>query len=282
LGLQAIILLYWVGANLFKLVKPTMTQRRTVVRSLRRAISDKQSNPTLLRLAKCGKFDAMIKLLNSDDHLFYLDECADAAFHEGTLNMFMGKSTLQLVMTYRPPVELVDLLIRRCREHNPEHCPEETCKRLMADNLPVIMKDQQDRTPLHCACTNVNRVTRSVSGLWSRTSSNKCGTSSGRTDAENNYQVICALVTAYPQATQIPDVSGKTPIMLAMEHRAEQRVLALLTRCRNRLENNILGCQSRPSWDSKSPLEASFTFTSDCSQDDLSSVGSCGVSTIEI
>jgi Ankyrin repeats (3 copies) len=280
-----------------------MTPQRTFVRSLRRAISDKQSNPTLLRLAKCGKFDAMIQLLNGDEYQFYLDECADAAFHEGTLNMFMGKSTLQLVMTYRPPVELVDLLIRRCREHNPDHCPEdsidmqgrtplhvaveygcslETCKRLMADNLPVIMKDQQDRTPLHCACSNIKRVSRGVSRRWSRNSSNKSGKQSNDTDAENTYQVICALVAAYPEATQIPNAFGKTPIMLAMEQHAERRILTLLTMCRNRLANNPSGCQSRPSWDSKSPFEASFTITSGCSQDDLSSVGSCGISTIEI
>jgi ankyrin repeat protein len=280
----------------------TMMKGCNVVRSLRRTLGDGHSNPTLLRLAKRGKFEAIMNLLNGDDHRFFLDECADSANHHGALNMFMGKSTLQLVMTYRPPVELVDLLIQRCREHNPDHCPEdsidmqgrtplhvaveygcsiETCKRLMGDNLPVIMKDQLDRTPLHCACYAIKCIPRSASTRWSNVSNKYIPIPSAQQDAENMYQIICALVMAYPEATQIPDLSGKTPIMLALEYQAEPRILTVLTSSRHRIERT--GLDGRPSWDSKSPFETSFTITSDFTlDDDLSSVGSCGVSTIEI
>lgn len=265
--------------------------------------TDRQIVPTLLHLAKRGKFDAMIRLLESDDHQFYLDECADSANHHGTLNMFLGKSTLQLVMAYRPPVALVDLLIRRCGEHNLNHCPEdsidmqgrtplhaavqhgcsfETCERLMGDNLPVIMKDQMDRTPLHYACMNARkvRVTNLLNRSRQRMKRSERNQSSSASEEENSYKIIFALLTAYPEATIIADIYGKTPIMLATENRANDRVVSLLANIRNRIEqpiscddgiNNLLG-------------SSMFTITSSSfsSDEDVSSVGSCGISSIEI
>lgn len=271
------------------------------VKSIRHPFGDRQKVPTLLHLAKRGRFDTMINLLKGSDHQLYLDECADSANHHGTLNMFLGKSTLQLVMAYRPPVALVDLLIRRCREHNPGHCPEdsidmqgrtplhaavengcsfETCERLMGDNLPVIMKDQLDRTPLHYACINTkkSRGTKlSIRNYQSKTRN----LSSVTSDLDNSYGIVCLLVSAYPEATLIADVNGKTPIVLAKENGADSRIVTLLAAVRNSIE--------QPSFCDGGAIEqllgsSMFTISSSSfsSDDDLSSVGSCGVSTIEI
>jgi hypothetical protein len=274
---------------------------RSFVSTLRHPFGERQTIPTLLHLAKRGKFDSMVKLLESEDHRFYLDECADSANHHGTLNLFLGRSTLQLVMSHRPPIELVDLLIRRCREHNPDHCPEdsidmqgrtplhiavqhgcsiETCKRLMNDNLPVIMKDQMDRTPLHYACANLKcYTTMNASCKVTKGTKQYLKHAIASKEADNSYQIICALVTAYPLATQIPDVYGKTPIMIATENRADKRIITVLANVSHCLEQQ----QSNALF--KIQCETSmYTITSECftDDDDVSSVGSCGVSTIEI
>ena len=272
-------------------------------RRIRHPFSERQKVPTLLHLAKQGKFETMINLLKGDDHQFYLDECSDSANHHETLNMFMGKSTLQLVMTCRPPVALVDLLIQRCREHKPDHCPEdsvdmqgrtplhaavehgcsiETCERLMGDNLPVVMKDQLDRTPLHYACINSNASTGSKQSrqYQEKRKRNQCQ-SVEFFEGDNSYRIVCVLVLAYPEATMIADIYGKTPIILAKEHRADNRIVALLASVRKRIE--------QPRFCDGGAIEkvlgsSMFTITSSSfsSDEDLSSVGSCGVSTIEI
>lgn len=268
------------------------------MKSLRRSLSgDGQSPPSLLRLAKQGKFDEMIQLLNREDRQYFLDECAETANHQGDLNIFVGQSTLQMVMVYRPPVELVDLLIRRLAEHNPDHVPEDSMdmqgrtplhvavshsciekvvRRLMGDSLPVIMKDQQDRTPLHCACANPKGLQRVGGSRWQ----------SSPEDSENMYQVICALVQAYPEAIRIPDLTGKTPIVLALENKADHRILSALATAAARLKPVSSGA-TRPKLEHKHAFEQSFTIVSDCSSEifltyddmnDVSSVGSGGVS----
>jgi mannose/fructose-specific phosphotransferase system component IIA len=269
------------------------------VGSFRCTFGERKNVPTLLHLAKRGKFDVIIRLLQGDDHRFYLDECADSANHHGTLNMFLGRSTLQLMMVYRPPVELVDLLIRRCHEHNPNHYPEdsidmqgrtplhvaveygcsiETCQRLMGDNLPVIMKDLLDRTPLHYACASVKKYTSKRCKQNAKLYPNVSSTSE---KAQNCYKVVCALVTAYPEATIITDVNGKTPIQLARENQADKRIIDVLTMTSDRVRQT--SCDSVDP--TKQLLESSiFTINSDSfsSDIDLSSVGSCGVSKIRI
>lgn len=274
----------------------------SLVGSLRHPFSAKYTVPTLLHLAKRGKFDEMISLLEGEDHQFYLDECADSANHHGTLNMFMGKSTLQLMMAYRPPVVLVDLLIRRCREHNPNHCPEEsvdmqgrtplhaavehgcsfeTCERLMGDNLPVIMKDQMDRTPLHYALINTKRDSTNKRSYRYHPNLKLCQNQTAiGIDADNSYKITLSLVSAYPEATMIADIYGKTPIMIATENQADNRIVAFLANVQKRME--------RPKYCDGGAIEqllasSMFTITSNSSSDDdLSSVGSRGVSTIEV
>ena len=261
------------------------------VRNLRRNLTgDGRPPPTLLRLAKQGKFDEMAYILNGEDRQQFLDECASAANHDGVLNLFMGQSTLQSVMAYRPTVELVELLITRMSEHNSKYEPEDSIDmqgrtplhvavthgcdlpvvhRLMNDvthSLPALMKDQQDRTPLHYACANPRGIR---SSRWHRHSSS-------RDDAENMFQIVCSLIRAYPEATEIQDLAGKTPVDLAIENKADHRVLSVLVTAAGKLVN----C-------SKKSLENSFTIVSDCTSDifvyeahddDLSSVGSRGVS----
>ena len=269
-----------------------------LVGSIRHPFSAKQTVPTLLHLAKKSKFEAMISLLEGENHQFYLDECADSANHHGTLNMFMGKSTLQLMMTYRPPVVLVDLLIRRCREHNPNHSPEEsvdmqgrtplhaavehgcsfeTCKLLMGDNLPVIMKDQMDRTPLHYACISTRQDTTTKRSNRYQPSLMLCQSQSeDAADADNSYKIARALVSAYPEATMIADIDGKTPIMLATESQADDRIVAFLASCQRRME--------RPTYCDGGAIEqllesSMLTIMSSCASDtDFSSIGSRGVS----
>jgi hypothetical protein len=264
---------------------------------IRHPFGHRQKVPTLLHLAKRGKFETMIDLLSGDDHQFYLDECAHCANHHGALNLFMGKSTLQLVMAYRPPVILVDLLIRRSREHNSSHCPEdsidmqgrtplhaavqhgcsfETCKRLMGDNLPVVMKDQMDRTPLHYACIASTGYSGTKFSCQYRENQ-----SMAFSDVDNSYRIISALVSAYPEATMIADIYGKTPIILAKENGADNRIITLLANVRSRIE--------QPHFCDGGAIEkllgsSTFTISSNsfASEDDLSSVGSCGISTIEI
>jgi Ankyrin repeats (3 copies) len=273
------------------------------VKSICYPFGDRTKVPTLLHLAKRGKFDAMIDLLKGAEHQFYLDECADSANHHGTLNMFMGKSTLQLVMACLPPVALVDLLIQRCREHNPNHSPEdsidmqgrtplhvavehgcsfETCERLMGDNLPVIMKDQMDRTPLHYACIHTKQCAGAkLSSRCHQIKKRNRNHCAKKPELDNSYRIVCVLVSAYPEATMIADIYGKTPIILAKENHADSRIVALLASVRNRIEQPTF-CDGGAMEKLLGSSMYTISSSSLSSDDDLSSVGSCGVSTIEI
>ena len=137
------------------------------------------------------------------------------------------------------------------------------------------MKDQKDRTPLHYACANPH-------GLIGGSSWQKRSSSQG--DTENMFQIISSLTRAYPEATQIPDISGKTSIVLAVENKADHRIVSVLANAAGRLRMKTF---SSPELDLRS-FEMSQTIASDCSPNiffvslnninNISSVSSGGIS----
>jgi ankyrin repeat protein len=196
---------------------------------------------SLLLLAKRRKFDEIMELLNGPGYHRLLDECMKS--RDESLNLFVGPSPLHILVRYCPPVELVDRMIQRIIEYtNDDMVPEDSLDpdgrcplhvavlsgcdhsvivRLLSGVthiLPAVSKDSFDRTPLHYACANGKGSKHSFLSPRRRNVD----------ETENTFLTVRALVRAYPEAVEIKDCKGKTPWDLALEHKAERRILYVL------------------------------------------------------
>jgi hypothetical protein len=191
-----------------------------------------------MRLAKQQHFDAIAEVLVEEK----IDICDW---------LYAGMCTktedtpLHYLVKFRPPLSLVDLLIRILSEYirspeeardasgrNPLHvataagCHVAVIRRLLQgtkSGLPAMMKDEAGRYALHYACLNSrghNTLGRRHSQLQSLGSS---------ADAENMVLVTFSILAVAPMASVMIDEEGYTPLHLAMNQRGDDRVIRSLT-----------------------------------------------------
>jgi Ankyrin repeats (many copies) len=137
------------------------------------------------------------------------------------------------------------------------NCSVQVIQLLMRDNTAVLTKDHARRYPLHWACAKPGSKKKLV---------------------DNMVQVINSLIEEYPISVIAMDHEGNTPMDLATANKADKQILAALRFVAKILPANV----------SKSPSNSLGTATTyqipreaycdEDDDDDLSSVGSQGVS----
>jgi ankyrin repeat protein len=211
-----------------------------------------EKNP-LLHLAKRQKFNRVLSFLQGD--------CSKELLHPrpGTIHSFKGETLLHLILPYNPPVEIVDLLTHHLGvvSSDPIVLPEEVAnihgrtplhvaaahacdvlvvRRLMVKSdtrttLQASIRDCVERTPLHWACCipepHKRRCCRlrGLCGLGSTCSKNLM---KPQDNGDNMVEVVRVLVETYPQAVIMKDANGWTPFHLAVQHKADIRIIRIL------------------------------------------------------
>ena len=138
---------------------------------------------------------------------------------------------LHFVLPYRPPLSLVEsvLLCTGDFSHVPEealdaegrtplhiaaayNCSFQIIRRLLSGVslvVPALTRDDMDRFPLHWACCHPFMA--------------------GRVESENKFDTIILLLDAYPQAVDMVDANGHTPLDYALQHPGlDRRITDLL------------------------------------------------------
>ena len=209
---------------------------------------------------------------------------------------------LHLIMEHRPPVKLVDLLILRLSElkdgfvpedaadwrgRTPLHlavyfgCDSTVIKRLVHGAgavVPAVTKDATGRLPMHWACESPRGLNNKGKG----TCVFRCGNRSKQCD--NMVEIIEVLMEAYPHAVTVKDLSGNTPLHLAIKNGADPYTVALLERAQQKLTMESASTSSKTLNESESEVDLPVAFAEGSGfqpfddADDMSSVGSRGVS----
>ena len=268
-----------------------MVSIRTMGLSRRRAVAAAEryddALPSLAQLAAQHRFDEIIEILQFQRKLEHWLCVPNPA----------KWTALHIVMPYHPPVALVDLLVASLgRLVEPHYVPEATvdvsgqtplhvaasvgCDMAVIKHLTklshvaVFHRDNLGRLPLHCLCSKDSLALPSSSKRKMKR------------DCHNTVQCILWLADIYPQACNVRDIAGRTPLALAMENKMDQRVmLALLAkmpqqqqqqqqlRFRNKGTKTPMGSaatKSTSTWEHV-PLQV---VRADCNEDDdVSSVG---------
>ena len=162
--------------------------------------------------------------------------------------------------------------------------------------MPAVAKDNMGRHALHYACANPHgRLVRSKSKLSIFARSSHASGS----NTDNMLNVIRLLLKAYPEAVAITDSQGNTPLELARRSKADRRILKVLQDNAGRFPqiNSVNKQRSKQSANDDSNKETMLTVlsslegdefplefmeSSDVDLDDISSIGSCGVSHYKI
>jgi Ankyrin repeat len=240
---------------------------------------------SFLRLARERRFDEIVHILNKAKD--------NKAFIEAWLNVSQDSrvstcESLHALCMYRPTAAAVRTVIRSIEltlgsnvvadatlvtdasGRTPLHvavacgCSLEVIEVLLRDESEAVWTlDYSNRYPLHWACTKPN------------------GSRSTKDDIENMVLVINRLMEAYAMAVISKDQQGLTPMDLAVEAKADERILKALQFVTNILPKNkshpfILSSGSTRT-ESTVPC-AAICVLSDDQSDGLSSVGSRGVS----
>lgn len=209
-------------------------------------------------------------------------------------------TALHMVLPHHPPVILVDQLIASlARLVEPHYVPEATVdilnqtplhvaasagcdisvlRRLTKmSHLAVFHHDNLGRLPLHCLCSK--NIATSVSASSSSSSSSITKRKKKR-DSNNTVHCIHLLVDIYPQACDVGDIWGRTPLDLAIENKADQRIiLALLSKTKEttagrfRHPKTPVGSAATKSTGKSVQLPLQVVRTSSTDEDDVSSVG---------
>lgn len=253
---------------------------------------------SLLQLAKQRRFDKIEEYLTTSS-----DSCIASWIEGGSfpkavsmgLQAFKGETVLHLIMVYEPTVVVVDLLIRAMIRKEPHVVPEavtdiqgrtpltvavihncdiSVIQRLLSGVtavVPAVTKDSWQRLPLHWACSHSIIATKS---FWSLV----CSDSSKNND--NMIKIIETLLKVYPHASAVKDVAGMTPFDIATKNRADPYILRIVGMAwefqKRREDPSKSGTQS--TYNSDIPLDEFKTDPEDFDFDDLSSIGSGGVS----
>jgi hypothetical protein len=175
-----------------------------------------------------------------------------------------GRTLLHRVMSFRPSLPVVDLIISRMTmtskhggggssqqpqpQHSPRVLPEDATDRYGMTPLHIaaasgasidvverllrgtagscaLATDVMNRLPLHWACCNpFGRSPQMPRG--GILSSFACGAT--RRDGDNMLAVVQKLIKVYPQAVWMVDGDGDTPFDLAADRRADTGLLVLL------------------------------------------------------
>jgi Ankyrin repeats (3 copies) len=275
--------------------------------------SKHQNTPsTIERFAEKGKFDEIMALLSHDDHdsvrewLLQEERChkstavdkdsdssedsEEAATPATSMNAASRvecTTALHLILMYRPPVELVDLLCLKLTQlkgipypedfcdmngMNPLHlavangCDIEVVRRLLsggASELPAWTMDAKGRLPLHWACTNVKRP-----GTFFITS---------KKELDNTVKNAYILIRAFSNAKLYRDENKQTPMDLAVEHKVDERIIAALHPSRKQILTALSGLLSDTgsctgSYRPKIPMELDWD-EAELDDDDISSIG---------
>jgi Ankyrin repeat len=207
----------------------------TVYSGVASRLRSRKPKMPLAKMARNQQFDELIKVLKNDKYNF------KAWFRACTTSVH--QAPLHVVLQHRPPVRVIDLLIRRLHEvdssdklvdgtddhgKTPLHvavhknCSLKVIDRLIREgsacNVNVAaIADFTARYPLHWACGNpACLIKASVSKLATDR------------NIEERIQIISALVVAHPGAATAKDVNGWTPSALVNYHKADKRIVQLM------------------------------------------------------
>jgi len=230
------------------------------------------------------------------------------------LHLFRGESPLHVILPFHPPVENVDLLIQYLSAskqsqavpedvldmlgRTPLHvaaahgCSAKVVARLIngvSAIMPAVAKDAMGRHALHWACTNPhgceNDISSNINFRRKKISRNKF--IDGLSATENRIQVVTLLLEAYPEAVLIADDEGLKPIDLALAHRSDQRIIELLEKhqemCQSSCDKKSRAGMEKTensSAENDAPVSVSLQ-SSSAALDDMSSIGSSGISHYE-
>lgn len=254
-----------------------------------------------LSLAKHGKFEEIeeiLKALKASDLATWLEDFSPAQNDAG-LEAFRGATMLHLIMEYKPPATLVDVLILRLSElkdgivpedatdlrgRTPLHlavhycCEPSVIKRLVygvVSVLPAVTKDSTGRLPLHWACENPQGFTIKSACMLC------CGNRPKNCD--KMVEIIEMLMKVYPHAVTVKDMAGNTPLTLAIANGADHNTILLLDRAYQKLRGENA---STSSGTNETEIEVDFPvdyagatyFDPHDPGDDVSSIGTGGIS----
>lgn len=175
-------------------------------------------------------------------------------------------TALHIIMKHRPPVAVVDLLCRKLQAlmgiqipedcvdkngMNPLHlavahgCDTEVVRRLMkgsTEDLPAFTIDKTGRLPLHWACTNTRKHLVFFGG---------------KQDIDNSVKNAYLLIRSCHEGKCFEDKKSQTPLQLAIEYRADERIVDALKRLKRRqltatmsgfLSSSVHSCPHNSGW----------------------------------
>lgn len=231
---------------------------------------------------------------------------------EYNLHLFRGETPLHVLLRYNPTEELVSSLIEYLSSHSerslgvpedavdmlgrtPLHvacangCSVAVVGRLITGvsaAMPAFAKDVTGRHALHWACANPHGEPESSSlesNNNNNSNSNNKSFTLGRKKnkfvesmamVDNMVNVIKVLLKAYPESVLIADRDGNRPKDLARIHKADERILLMLSREERDCEFDH---QIQPNFASVTDMTVARDHALP-KRDDVSSIGSCGLS----
>lgn len=218
-----------------------------------------------------------------------------------------GRTLLHRVMSFRPSLPIVDLIISRMvssrsQQQQLKLVPEDATDRYGMTPLhiaaasgasidvverllrgttvgSVVAMDSMNRLPLHWACCNPFGQSPQMprKRLFSFAA---CGLA--RRDCDNMAAVIEKLIEAYPQAVWMVDRNGATPFDLAADRRADTSILVSLdvamrkTQAKKEHATEVSNTEIDSSLEFPVPWEVSQS--NNILMEDLSTIGTGGVS----
>jgi ankyrin repeat protein len=209
--------------------------------------NDSIPRQSFVRLARQRKFDEIMMILQTEG--VKVETWLEAATLGGkrSRHIMNGESALHVLVMYRPPISVVDLLSRWFTTHKSGFVPEdavdaqgqtplhiavtrgcdvaviERLTNVPSSVLPATTMDYWRRCPLHWACCMQVPPPEDESRVGSRGRSVP-----SKEFAENMVSVVQLLIKAYPLAAVIEDTDQKTPLDLAVENRLDKRILLAL------------------------------------------------------
>lgn len=209
-----------------------------------------------------------------------------------------GRTLLHRVMSVRPSVQIVDLIIARMagntkQRSSPEDATDrygmtplhiaaasgahlDVIERLLKGTMgSALATDNMNRLPLHWACCNPFGLTPQLPrfrGLFAQ-----CGMA--RRDADNMLSIVEKLTKAYPQAVWMVDGDGATPFDLAADRHADTSLLVLLDIAMRKIQTKRDTTDfSNTEMDSSLEIPWEVSESNEDDLDDVSSIGTGGVS----
>jgi ankyrin repeat protein len=260
----------------------------------------------LLFLAKQQKFkriETILTFTKAPDSATWLEDFRPAKNSAGLQGACNGTTMLHMILQYKPPVSLVNLLILKLSElyqgfvpedavdvrgRTPLHlavqyyCDPSVIQRLISGRMssaPAVTKDYWGRLPLHWACENSQGHKYNGWRLLA------CGSRSEQCSIMS-AEIIEILLTVYPHAVTVKDCKGCTPLDLALENGADHETVLLLDHVNRKLSADSPSTSANTGNESESEIvdaPISFAKGTGCQpntniEDDMSSIGSGGVS----